>query len=153
MGSLLCCMQARRRIHRYQKSMRRIRPRSQSPLYNQSFWLPRRYTYPILLCDKPFARSTWALLSRAVLLFWTCVKQVPKMRAPLPDDYDNPAHGQALRDFDARAWMELIALDEAVDSHTCNIEQSTLYQVSGSFSVRSPCCLMYCCFTVPHARS
>ncbi|KAG8863476.1 hypothetical protein FRB96_008216 [Tulasnella sp. 330] len=78
--------------------------------------------------DYSAKESIWALLSRAVLLFWTCVKQIPRMRPASLSDNDDSAHIQGPGSFETKAWMELIALEEALDSHTCNIEQSTLYQ-------------------------
>ncbi|KAG9008239.1 hypothetical protein FRB94_013599 [Tulasnella sp. JGI-2019a] len=68
--------------------------------------------------------SNWALVGRTMLLFWTCVRQLHKFRvAPGFEELREEA-----KDFERRVWMELVALEEALDAHTCNIEQSTMYQ-------------------------
>ncbi|KAG9008238.1 hypothetical protein FRB94_013598 [Tulasnella sp. JGI-2019a] len=68
--------------------------------------------------------STWALLGRTLLLFWTCLRQLHKFRAaPSFEEYREEAE-----DFERRVWIELVALEEALDAHTCSIEQSTMYQ-------------------------
>ncbi|KAG8885312.1 hypothetical protein FRB98_001851 [Tulasnella sp. 332] len=78
----------------------------------------------------PETDADYSAKDRAVLLFWTCVKQIPRMRPASLSDNDDSAHIQGPGSFETKAWMELIALEEALDSHTCNIEQSTLYQIT-----------------------
>ncbi|KAG9007583.1 hypothetical protein FRB93_007619 [Tulasnella sp. JGI-2019a] len=74
--------------------------------------------------------STWALLGRSALLFRACVQELPKIRVQpgIADFIDTSADLQAVSDFEMRAWVEVMAIEDALDAHTCNIEQSTLYQ-------------------------
>ncbi len=43
------------------------------------------------------------------------------------------AGGNETADFAMRAWMETLAIEQALNEHTCDGEKSTMYQVRSDF--------------------
>ncbi|KAG8915345.1 hypothetical protein FRC01_003695, partial [Tulasnella sp. 417] len=61
--------------------------------------------------------STWALYARTMLLWLACTRV---WQAYLPG-YDKS-------DFAMRTWMETVAIEEALNQHSCDGEKATMYQ-------------------------
>ncbi|KAG8996572.1 hypothetical protein FRB93_000714 [Tulasnella sp. JGI-2019a] len=85
--------------------------------------------------------STWALYSRTMHLWSACVKQIAEMRRnsrfPGRENIywglsfsaeELAAAGQDKADFAMRAWMETLAIEQALNDHTCDGEKGTMYQ-------------------------
>lgn len=82
-------------------------------------------------------RSHWALWARAMLLWFACVRHASRGRPHIPlsgfrsspSQPHEDATGRDDADFAMRAWMETVAIEDALNAHTCNTEQSMMYQV------------------------
>ncbi|KAG9005213.1 hypothetical protein FRB94_001761 [Tulasnella sp. JGI-2019a] len=74
--------------------------------------------------------STLAILSRTMLLFWACARRKPwtNNRNPNFAPTSKFTYTPADADFAMRAWMETVALEAALDAHTCGFEATSLYQ-------------------------
>ncbi|KAG8995037.1 hypothetical protein FRB93_001227 [Tulasnella sp. JGI-2019a] len=81
--------------------------------------------------------SLWALWSRTMLLWFACIRHVSRGRphTPLPGfsvpplsltNYDTVGYTDA--DFAMRVWMETVAIENALDSHSCTTERALMYQ-------------------------
>jgi hypothetical protein len=62
--------------------------------------------------------SIWALNYRTMLLWLACVR----MR------HDFQATDSEKADFGMAAWLEVDALEEALNNHTCGLERAFLFQ-------------------------
>ena len=62
--------------------------------------------------------SIWALNYRTMLLWLACVR----MR------YDFQATDLEKADFGMAAWLEVDALEEALNNHSCGLERAFLFQ-------------------------
>ncbi|KAG8884790.1 hypothetical protein FRB97_003311 [Tulasnella sp. 331] len=80
--------------------------------------------------------SHWALWSRVMLLWFVCIRRVSRGRphislsgfsASSPEAYGDTM-GQEDTEFAMRAWMETVAIEEALDAHNCKLEQTLWYQ-------------------------
>ncbi|KAG9035791.1 hypothetical protein FRB95_010559 [Tulasnella sp. JGI-2019a] len=95
--------------------------------------------------------STWALHGRTMLLWYTCVTQIAAIKKAAPISFLNgnvnggllftseqlalAGHNHA--DFAMRAWMESLAIEEALNEHTCDGEKATMYQARENlFTIR-----------------
>ncbi|KAG9034443.1 hypothetical protein FRB95_013240 [Tulasnella sp. JGI-2019a] len=86
--------------------------------------------------------STWALHGRTMLLWYACVAQIAAIKKAAPISFLNgnvngglsftpeqlAAAGPDHADFAMRAWMESLAIEEALNEHTCDGEKATMYQ-------------------------
>ncbi|KAG8993319.1 hypothetical protein FRB94_001764 [Tulasnella sp. JGI-2019a] len=88
--------------------------------------------------DKMYSgkESNWALWSRTMLLWFACLKHASRGRpnAPLsgfsmsPASVDDEAVGRDDAGFAMRTWMETLAIEEALEAHTCETEKAMMYQ-------------------------
>ncbi|KAG9007525.1 hypothetical protein FRB94_014294 [Tulasnella sp. JGI-2019a] len=86
--------------------------------------------------------STWALYGRTMLLWYACVSQIAAIKKAAPVSFLNgnvngglaftpeqlATAGPNHADFAMRAWMETLAIEEALNEHTCDGEKATMYQ-------------------------
>ncbi|KAG8996580.1 hypothetical protein FRB94_014287 [Tulasnella sp. JGI-2019a] len=86
--------------------------------------------------------STWALHGRTMLLWYACVTQIAAIKNAAPISFLNgnvngglsftheqlAAAGSDHADFAMRAWVESLAMEEALNEHTCDGEKATMYQ-------------------------
>ncbi|KAG8862085.1 hypothetical protein FRB96_002115 [Tulasnella sp. 330] len=80
--------------------------------------------------------SNWALWARTTLLWFSCIRHLSRgqlyvspsgiVNSPYSDNDKLTEKVDA--DFAMRAWMETVAIEDALDSHTCATEQSTTFQ-------------------------
>ncbi|KAG8968159.1 hypothetical protein FRB90_010832, partial [Tulasnella sp. 427] len=61
--------------------------------------------------------STWALYARTMLLWLACSRV-----------WESSLPGADKSDFAMRTWMETIAIEEALNEHSCDGEKATMYQ-------------------------
>ncbi|KAG9005215.1 hypothetical protein FRB94_001763 [Tulasnella sp. JGI-2019a] len=101
--------------------------------------------------------STWAILGRTMLLWMICVRQLfegrmqqthPPSQSPVPlwsnltagGTHDsNVEHDKRDEhvDFAMTLWMETLALEDALNAHSCNTEEATFWQARDYlFSIR-----------------
>ncbi|KAG8999349.1 hypothetical protein FRB94_006212 [Tulasnella sp. JGI-2019a] len=79
--------------------------------------------------------SHWALWSRTMLLWFACIRRASRgyLNTPLPVVSDSPPlineGGSADADFSMQTWIETVAIENALDSHSCASEQAVMYQV------------------------
>ncbi|KAG8996579.1 hypothetical protein FRB94_014288 [Tulasnella sp. JGI-2019a] len=95
--------------------------------------------------------STWALHGRTMLLWYACVTQIAAIKNAVPISFLNgnvngglsftpeqlAAAGPHHADFAMRAWVESLAIEEALNEHTCDGEKATMYQARETlFTIR-----------------
>lgn len=61
--------------------------------------------------------STWALYARTMLLWLACTRV-----------WETTLPGYDKSDFAMRTWMETIAIEDALNQHSCDGEKATMYQ-------------------------
>ncbi|KAG9033439.1 hypothetical protein FRB95_014805 [Tulasnella sp. JGI-2019a] len=87
--------------------------------------------------------SHWALWGRTMLLWLACVQHASRAQphTPLagfsvpPSIPDENTIGCNDTDFAMRAWMETLAIEDALNSHSCATEQSFVYQAREFLSI------------------
>ncbi|KAG9007580.1 hypothetical protein FRB93_007616 [Tulasnella sp. JGI-2019a] len=86
--------------------------------------------------------STCALLSRAALLLLACIQELPKIRAQtaLPGSKEATLDLQVVTDFEVNAWVETSLIEDALDAHTCKIEQPVYQTRDYTLTVRLLLC-------------
>ncbi|KAG9006082.1 hypothetical protein FRB94_000987 [Tulasnella sp. JGI-2019a] len=80
--------------------------------------------------------SHWALWSRTMLLWHACIQHasrgqsnIPLARFSVPLSLSNDAFvSRDDSDFAIRAWMETVAIEDALNSHSCTTERTLVYQ-------------------------
>ncbi|KAG8985545.1 hypothetical protein FRB93_005781 [Tulasnella sp. JGI-2019a] len=80
--------------------------------------------------------SQWALWSRTMLLWLACIQHAScgQPKTPLagfsvsPSFSDDAISGRDDSDFAMRAWMETVAIEDALNSHSCITERTFVYQ-------------------------
>lgn len=69
-----------------------------------------------------------------MLLWFACIRHASRGRPDVPlagfsEASDEESEGSCDADFAMRAWMETVAIEEALNAHACGTEQSMMYQV------------------------
>lgn len=105
--------------------------------------MPNEMSLP-LSCSY-FVRSTWGIMIRTMLLWFACISRFSRSR-PLvkaaPDTDSTPESAELEdADFAMRVWMETTAIEEALETHRCDGEKVTMWQVgrAAAFSMSITC--------------
>lgn len=70
-----------------------------------------------------------------MMVWFACIRHASRARTPLygfsssPPSADAEKTGDDDADFAMRVWMETLAIEEALNAHTCDTEQAFMYQV------------------------